>query len=66
MSKKALDVVACGAHIPHMKHGHLMDNSDKAELGKAITMIDQGRKLKRRVQNRLRMRAIRMKGKTDE
>jgi len=56
-----VDKPPSGAYSAHTSHADLMDNTDLAELGKAVRLIGEGRKIKRKVQNRLRMRAARAK-----
>lgn len=46
-----------------MRHEHLMDRTDKAELAKAWQIIAKGKALRNRVLSRLRMRAKRAKDK---
>lgn len=46
-----------------MRHEHLMDRTDKAELAKAWRIISKGKAIRNRVLSRLRMRAKRAKDK---
>ena len=44
-----------------MKHKAFMNRSDHADLKKALSLIEEGRKIKRRVLSRIRMRVLRSK-----